>query len=110
MRAGEKVRIRYQKVDGVLVANRIAEKALRCEGTVRSVDKHAGTVTIEEGPLYKAFHGPGTFQLAKDCKITLCNGHEGALADLQPGDRVSRVYELPNGSRVADRIRERTTT
>jgi len=52
LRAGEKVRIRYQKVEGVLVADRIVEKALRCDGTVRSVDKRAGIVTIEEGPLY----------------------------------------------------------
>ena len=42
-----------------------------------------------------------------DCKVILAMENHGTLADVRPGDRVTVVYELPDGSRVAFRIRER---
>lgn len=108
LRPGEKVNIRYQQAEGVLVADRITEQALRYDGRVQSVDQKAGTITMEERPLYQPFHAAKRFQIAGDCKVLRWNGQEGRLRDLQPGDRVSVVYEIPNGSPVAYRIRKRT--
>jgi Cu/Ag efflux protein CusF len=110
LRPGEKVDIRYQKVEGVRVADRIAERALHYGGTVHAVDPKAGTVTMDEVPLYKPFRGPETFRVADDCKLTLATGGAGSLADVRPGDRITLMYELPGGSPVAYRIGEQTSS
>jgi hypothetical protein len=110
LRPGEKVKIRYQNVEGVRVADRIVEKALHYDGTVQAVDPKAGTATMEEAPLYKPFRAPEKFRIASDCKLTLANGSDGTVADLRPGDRITVIYELPGGSPVAYRIREQTST
>ena len=109
LRAGEKVRIHYQNAEGVFVADHIAERALRYDGTVKAVDSRAGTITMAEAALYQPFRAPETFRAAGDCKVILANGDHGTLADVRPGDRVTVVYELPDGSRVAFRIRERSS-
>ncbi len=110
LRPGEKVEIRYQNVEGVLVADQIAEKALRYDGAVQAVDAKAGTVTMQEAPLYVPFHAPQMFRLAAGCGIVLQDGHDGTLAALQPGDRISVIYELPGGAAVAYRIKDRSMT
>jgi hypothetical protein len=109
LRTGEKVRIHYQNAEGVFVADRIAERALRYDGTVKAVDPKAGTMTMAEAALYQPFRAPETFRAAGDCKVFLANGDHGTLADVRPGDRVTVIYELPGGSRVAFRIRERSS-
>lgn len=110
LRPGEKVIVRYQDAEGVLVANRIAERALHYHGTVNGIDQNTRTVTMEQAPLYKPFRAPRKFRLANDCKVTLWNGREGTLADMHPGDRISITYELPDRSPVAYRIGEKSST
>jgi hypothetical protein len=78
---GEKVKIRYQKAAGVLVANRIVEEALRYAGTVGRLDEKARTMTMDEAPLYQPFRAPETFRIASDCKVILWNGHDGTLPE-----------------------------
>ncbi len=109
LRPGEEVEVRYQHLAGVRIVDRIAERALRYEGTVQSVDPQAKTVTMAEVPLYQPFRAPRTFHLAADGKVMLREGHDGTLADVQPGDRVSIIYNVPGGARVAYSIRERTS-
>lgn len=106
LRPGEKVTIHYHRAEGVLIANRIAERPLRYTGTVHSVDQKAGILTMEEAPLYRPFRGPRTFRIASDCKLFIRNEHGAKLADLRPGDRISVLYGLPGGSAVAYRIKD----
>ena len=110
LRPGEKVKVRYQAVEGVLVADQVAERPLHYTGTVQAIDPMARTVTMEEPPLYQPFHAPKAFQVATDCKIVLRSGNTGTLAALQPGDRISVIYELPSGSPAAYRIRDKSST
>jgi hypothetical protein len=110
LRPGEQVKVQYQDVEGVLVADRIVEQALHYGGTVHAVDPKAGTVTMEQPPLYQTFRAPETFRIAGECRVMLANGDQGTLADVRPGDRVTVIYELPGGSRVAYRIRDRSST
>jgi hypothetical protein len=110
LRPGEKVRISYRDVEGVLVANHITEQALSYHGTVQNVDPKTGTVQMEEARVERPFRAPKSFQIAGDCQVILWNGQEGNLADVHPGDRVSVVYELPNRQQVAYRIREQTAS
>jgi hypothetical protein len=65
---------------------------------------------MEEAPLYKPFRAPEKFRLARNCELTLANGGGGTLADVQPGDRIMVIYELPGGSPVAYRIQEQSST
>ena len=107
---GEKVRVHYQNAEGVLVADRITERALRYEGTVQAVDQEARTVTMEQAPLYRPFHAPAMFRIGSDCRVRLWNGREGTVAEVRPGDRILVIYELPGGSPVAYRIRDKSST
>ncbi len=110
LRPGEKVQVHYQAVDGVLVTDCIAERALHYSGTVHRVDQGARTVTLEQAALYQPFRSPRSFRLAEDCKVSLANGRNGTMADLHPGDRISIVYELPDRSPVAYRISNKSAT
>ncbi len=106
LRVGERIGVHYQDVEGVWVARRVTERARHWAGTVHSIDQKSATVTMEEAPLYQPFHAPRTFRLAGDCKVVLWNGHEGSLRDIQPGDRVAVIYDLPAGAPTAYRIRD----
>jgi len=110
LRPGVEVRIRYQKVDGVLVADRIAERPLHYAGTVDAVDAKARTVTMAEEPLAKPFRRPRVFRIADDCKVILPDGKHATLASLQAGDRITILYESPGWTPVAYRIRQRSLT
>lgn len=110
LRPGEKVKIRYQDVEGVRVADRIAERPLHYRGTVEKVDRQNGTVTIEEKAMYRTFSSHETFRTAGDCRVIRWNGKDGTLDDVRPGDKVAVIYELPGGSPVAYRIKERSST
>jgi Cu/Ag efflux protein CusF len=110
LRPGDQVRIRYRDVEGVLVADRIAEKPLHYTGKIHAIDHNAGTVTMTEPALYKPFHSPEKFRLATGCKVVLANGERGDLAALQPGDRIRVIYEKAGGSPVAYRIRDDSST
>jgi hypothetical protein len=107
---GEKIVVRYQNAQGVLVADGITEKALHYRGTVHAVDAKTGTVVMDESALVQPFHAPRSFHLAGDCAVMLRDGSKGALSDVRPGDRIAVIYELPNGSAVAYRINEESST
>lgn len=110
LRPGEKAQIHYQNVEGVLVANRIDEKPMYCSGTIETIGPKAQTVTITKETVYSMASADKTFNIAADCKVVLRNGKDGVLDDVKPGDRVTAVYELPNGSPVVYRILEKSTT
>lgn len=110
LRPGEKVRIRYQGLEGVLVADRVVEKALHYRGTVQGLDPKAVTVTMERKELYRTVPVHKTMRIARDRKVILTDGKEGMVSDLKPGDRVAVIYELPDGTAMAYRIRQESAT
>jgi hypothetical protein len=110
LRPGEEARIRYREAEGVRVADHVSERPLHYTGTVQAVNAKQRMVTMAEAALYKPFHAPMTFRVASDCKVTLPSGKSANLTDLQPGDRIAVIYELPGGSPVAYRIRNKCST
>jgi hypothetical protein len=108
LRPGEQVVIRYQSVHGALVANSITEKALRCTGSIQTVDSREGVITVSEGSLFALAGVPKAFRFASNCEVTLRDGRSGSFQDLKPGDRVTIIYELPNGAPIAYRIEDRS--
>jgi len=110
LRPGIDVRVRYRDLEGVLVADRIAEKPLHYAGRIQAIDRNGRTIAMEEAPFYKPFRAPRTFHIATDCKMRLGNHESGTLAALQPGDRISILYERHNGKSVAYRIGDKSMT
>jgi hypothetical protein len=106
LRPGDKIKVHYRDVEGVLVADRIAERPLHYSGRVHAINEQTRTLTMHEPALYQPFHAPEKFRLAADCKVVLGNGRSGTLASIQPGDRITVIYELPGSSPVAYRIRD----
>ena|ERR1051326_7129684 len=106
---GEKVKIRYQNVEGVLVADRITEKGLRYSGTVEAVDPNTSTLTLENRVNSKAPPHHKSWSVASDCKVVLHDGKTGTISDVKPGDMVTLIYELPYGSAVVYRIRDESS-
>jgi Cu/Ag efflux protein CusF len=98
LRPGEKVVIRYQDANGVLVADRVEQLPMRSVGMVKAIDPAAHTLTL---------HTSGrdeTLQMANECQVVLRGEKSGALTDVQVGDRVTVTYEEPGGKRVAWQI------
>ena len=98
LRPGEKVTVNYQDAHGVLVADRVEQKPMRCSGTVAAIDPAAHTMT-----LHLRLHDK-TFQLPDDCNIVLRDAKAGALADVQPGNHVTITYETPGDQPTAREI------
>lgn len=107
---GEKLRIRYQKSDGVMVANQITEKALRTDGTVKSIDPKARMLVLEQPALYRPFRSAPSYRLAQNCKVQLYNGHSGTMGDVKPGDHIALTYEVPRGSSVVYRLNDQSAS
>ncbi len=49
-------------------------------------------------------------QIADDCKVVLRNDQSGTLDNLQPGHRVTVIYESPNGTPTARQIDQTSAT
>jgi Cu/Ag efflux protein CusF len=98
VRPGQKVTVRYEDVAGVLVADRVEQRALRYEGTVKQVDPKNQVLTVKHRMANKTFH------LAEGCQVVLRDGKSGTLAVVQPGEHVTVTYELPNNQPTARRI------
>lgn len=104
LRPGQKVTVYYQNVHGVLVAHRLEQRPLRYEGTVKAIDPESRTLTLHHHALDK------TFLIAGDCAVVLRGNKSGTLASVKPGHRVSVLYEIPNGKRIAREIDQTSAT
>lgn len=98
LRAGQKIAVSYQELQGVRVASRIEQQPMRYEGTLKAIDGEKRTLTVRAGGLNREF------RLGEDCAIVLRNHRAGLPADLKPGQRVSVTYDLPEGERMARQI------
>ena len=104
LRPGQEVTVSYQNASGVLVANRVEQKTLRHEGTVKAIDPEKRTVTLHHRAMNK------TFRIAEDCAVVLRNDKSGTLADIQPGHWVTVIYETPGSEATARHIAQTSAT
>ncbi len=98
LRPGEKVKVNYENVDGVLVADRVEQIPMRLEGMVATIDSGTHTLMLHRPTLDKRM------EIAGDCKITLRDDKSGTLADIHPGNHVTVIYETPGGTPTARQI------
>ena len=98
LQPGEKVTVRYQNVDGVLVADSVKEQPMRYEGMVKTIDPATHTLTVSVRGMDK------TFQIQDGCNVVLHDDKSGTLDDIQTGNHVTVTYETPNGQPTAWQI------
>ena len=104
VRPGQRVMVVYQESHGVLVADRITQQPVRCEGTVTAYDPIQRTLTLHARGMDR------TFQIAGDCKVMLRDDKSGALTDIQTGNYVTVTYETPNDKATAWKIAQTSET
>jgi predicted RNA-binding protein len=98
LRPGQKVEVKYENAQGVLVARRIVQHNQTYEGYIRSIDSTQHVLTVRRRMLDK------DFRIANDCRVQLGDDRSGGLADLRPGHHITLVYETPDGSETVRQI------
>jgi hypothetical protein len=104
LRRGEKVTVRYQDVQGVLIADRIVQQPMQFAGLVRRIDPGKHTLTIRRRV------GDKQLDVATECIVVLGHDKAGALADIHPADQVIVSYETPDDRPVAWQITKTNMT
>src|ERR1041385_1081009 len=104
LRAGQRVVVYYQDAEGVNVADRVEQKPLRFEGTVKTIDadRHMMTVHVRGKDM--------EFVIAEACRVMLHGDKSGSLGDVQPGHHVTVLYEVPNNLPTARLIEQTSAT
>jgi len=98
LQPGDKVTVYYQDSHGVLIADRVAERARRLEGMVAAIDANKHMLTLHQRGLDQPM------QIASDCVITLRDNKSGTLASIQTGDQVTITCDTPNDMLTARQI------
>jgi hypothetical protein len=98
LRPGEKVTVSYQDAHGVKIPDRIEQQPMQFSGIVNEINLEKHTLTLHRRILDQRL------DIATDCIAMLGNDKPGSLADIHPGDRVSVIYETPNGHPTAWQI------
>lgn len=98
MRPGQKITVYYTDAQGVLVADRVEQHAMRQVGTIKSISTDTGTFVVHIGP------GDKTYMLADNCRVVLRDNKSGRVTDLKPGQLVTVTFETPPGPPVARQI------
>lgn len=101
---GQRVRIRYEDVQGVLIARQIGQYNLVFKGYVTAIDPSKHTMTVKHGAYNR------NFVLAYDCSIIIKDNKTGPLDHLKVGHTVNVIYEEESGSPMTRRIEQLTPT
>ena len=104
LRPGQELEIHYINAHGVLVAHEITRLQMAVTGTVTALDTGGHTLVVHRSGNNKKF------VFNDECSIVLRDGKSGALHDVQPGHRVTVIYESPDGVDIARRIAQTSST
>jgi len=104
LRAGQKLKIRYDKTQGVPVAREIAQENIVLTGSIEAVDPAKRTLTIKHRASVREF------ALAEDAAVVFRGDKKRSLNDLKVGESVNVIYEQPGEALLATRIEQRNET
>ena len=104
-RPGQKINVTYRDASGVLIASRVAQEKLTFTGRVEAINQNEHTLTVHHRGSTEKFIVPEdcALVLAGDKRSRVENG-KGLVENARPGNRVTVVYEVPNGKMVAREI------
>lgn len=100
LRPGEKVTVRYLKVEGVRIAVRVEQQPMRLHGMIRKLDAESRTLTLHQKPF------DHELRWTDDCEIILHDDQPGTIADLEIGNQVTVTYEAPDNVLTGRRIEQ----
>jgi hypothetical protein len=104
LRPGQRVRVRYQNAQGVLIADRVTQEPMKFVGRVQSLDPQKRTLIVRHRMLDKKF------QVGSDCVVRLHDEKAGALTNVQPGEWVTVIFEEPGQVLTAREIDQTSLT
>ncbi len=104
LKSGDEVTVRFQRSNGVLVADRVTQDMSIRKGVVTAIDPVARTMTVRDHGMDKSF------QIGDDCNIVLRDNHSGLIADVQPGNLVTVKYDTPGDRAIVREIAQRSAT
>ena len=104
LRPGQRVDIRYENDNGVLIAKNIVQREFSYTGHITAIDPAARTLTLREGVTSR------NLAIAPDCAVVMKDNKSAGLNSLQPGDAVRVIYTPMNGTRTATRIEQNSAT
>jgi cold shock CspA family protein len=104
LRPGQKVDVRYEDDNGVLIAMNIAQYNLAYTGRITAMDPVARTLTLKDDVMIH------NLAIAPDCAVVLKGTQAGTWDNLQIGDPVTIIYEKVNDSHLARRIEQKSDT
>ena len=85
LRPGEKVTVSYRNAHGVLVADHIEQQPMRFAGIIKRIDPNKRTLVLRRRVLFMQL------DISPDCVTVLPNEKAGSLADIHPGDQVTKT-------------------
>lgn len=89
LRPGQKVKVAYEKRDGVLISRQISQRNMIYEGRIASYDPEKRTMEVSDTWKSREFSIPA------DCPVMLHDNQTGTIEDLQMGQRVKVIFESP---------------
>jgi hypothetical protein len=98
IRPGQKITVHYVDSHGVRIADLINQHPMQYEGMVTAIDPNRHMLTLHRDGMDQPI------QIADGCNVTLRDNKLGMLANVQPGDHVTVIYETPNGMPTARQI------
>jgi Cu/Ag efflux protein CusF len=102
--AGQKVEIRYRKVQGVPVAQEVVQQNRTFKGHVTALDPTRRTLAVKHGIIAR------DFALADGSVVIVKNDKAGSLENLRIGDTVTVIYQSDNDPLIAHRVEQKNPT
>lgn len=98
LKPGMQVKVTYQNVDGVFVANRVAQRQYSETGSIKTIDAADRTLSLDR---------PGadhTFKVPENCRVIINDEPSSNWDSLKVGERITVRYVDEKGERIANQI------
>lgn len=101
---GQKVEVRYRKVQGIPVAQQVIQQNRSFKGHVTALDPAKRTIIVKHGVFTRGF------ALAEGSAVIVKNDKVGTLVNLRIGDTVTVIYQSENDPLIAHRVEQKNPT
>lgn len=102
--AGQKVEVRYRKVQGIPIAQEVIQENRTFKGHITALDPAKRTISVKRGMFTRGF------ALANGATVIVKNDKAGSLENLRIGDTVTVIYQSDNDPLTAQRVEQKNPT
>jgi Cu/Ag efflux protein CusF len=104
LRVGQKVEVRYQNAQGVLVAAQILQHNLTMKGHITKIDPDKRLIAVKSGMSTREL------RVADNCSVLLKDKRVGTLENLKVGHTINLAYDPADGALTARKIEQKAET